>query len=295
MIKNIVIFGAGEFGKDAYNFYQTQNSINIIAYSDNNTAIHNTTLFDIKIIPPSAILNLNYDEIVVASSFDDEIYRQLLNMKIDSKKINILNLNNIKVQLNGDKQLLAEELMFALAELFNKKNISYHIDHGTLLGIIRDKSLMPWDIDVDFACQSKDKDIILETLKQFLSNYTSPYCTINNWKCSLHNCKITLDKKEEQLPMVIKVFNESDDKTSNSFFVDIELKYEHNCNLYWMVGSRKLSALQEICFPASSFIFKNKILKVPKDTQKYLTQLYGDWTQVIKEWSYNQYANVEDN
>ncbi|MDA3908386.1 MAG: hypothetical protein PF437_04815, partial [Sulfurimonas sp.] len=120
------------------------------------------------------------------------------------------------------------------------------------------------------------------------------YCAANNWKCSIHNCKITLDKKEEQLPMVIKVFNEADDKTSNSFFVDIELKYEYNHNLYWMVGSRKLSAPNEICFPASSMIFKDKTLKVPKDTKKYLTQLYGDWTKVIKEWSYNQYANVED-
>ncbi|MDA3908285.1 MAG: LicD family protein, partial [Sulfurimonas sp.] len=149
-MKNIIIFGAGEFGKDAYNFYQAQGNINIIAYSDNNADIYNSTLFDVKIIPPSEILNINYDEIVIASSFDDEIYRQLMAMNIDATKINILNLNNIKVQLAGDKLLLAQELMFDIANLFNKKNISYHIDHGTLLGIIRDKSLMPWDIDVDF-------------------------------------------------------------------------------------------------------------------------------------------------
>ncbi len=293
-MKNIIIFGAGEFGKDAYSFYQAQGNVNIIAYSDNNTDIHNTAFFDTQIIPPSEIGNLNYDKVVIASSFDDEIHKQLLGMNIDKEKISILNLNSIKVQLEGDKLFLAEELMFDLANLFNKENISYHIDHGTLLGIIRDKSLMPWDIDVDFACQSKDRDIILETLEQFLSNYISNYCTANNWKCSIHNCKMTLNKSEEQLPMVIKVFNESDDKISNSFFIDIELKYQYNNNLYWMVGSRKLSAPQEICFPSSSIVFKDKKLQVPKDTKQYLRLLYGDWTKVIKEWSYNQYTNIED-
>ncbi len=294
-MKNIIIFGAGEFGKDAYNFYQTIGNVNILAYSDNNTDIHNTAFFDIEIIPPSEIANLDYDEVAIASSFDDEIYQQLLDINIDKEKINILNLNNIKVQLDGDKLLLAQELMFDLADIFNKKGITYHIDHGTLLGIIRDNSLMTWDIDVDFACQSRDKDMILEILNEFLSSYTSTYCTANNWKCSIHSCKITLDKTQEQLPMVIKVFNETDDKTSNSFFVDIELKYEHNSNLYWMVGSRKLSAPKDICFPSSSIVFKNKKLKVPKETKQYLTLLYGDWTKVIKEWSYNQYTNIEVN
>ncbi|MBL0709298.1 MAG: LicD family protein [Sulfurimonas sp.] len=294
-MKNIIIFGAGEFGKDAYRFYQAQSNVNIIAYSDNNSDIHNTTFFDIQIIPPSEISNLNYDEVAIASSFDDEIYKQLLSINIDKNKINILNLNKIKVQLKGDRLSLAQELMFDIAELFNKENISYHIDHGTLLGIIRDKSLMPWDIDVDFAVLAEDKNIIINTLEIFLKTYSSQYCTANNWKCSIHNCKMTLNKQEEELPMVIKVFNQSDDKTSNSFFVDIELKYQHNNHLYWMVGSRKLSSPQDICFPSSSFIFKDKKLKVPKKTKQYLTLLYGDWMKVVKEWSYDRYANIKDN
>ena len=35
--------------------------------------------------------------------------------------------------------------------LLEKNNIFYWICHGTLLGLIRDKDLIPWDHDVDIA------------------------------------------------------------------------------------------------------------------------------------------------
>ena len=277
-MKNIIIFGTGEFGKDSFHFYQLEDNINIIAFSDNDITKHNTILLDTKIINPKDILTIKFDEIVIASSFDDEIYQQLIGFGIDTNKINILNLNEIKIQLSqGDKLALAQQLMIDIANLFNKEDINYHIDHGTLLGVVRDNSLMPWDIDVDFAVLSEDKDIIIKTLEKFLTTYSIKYCQNNNWKCSLHNCKITLDKNEEYLPMVIKVFNDCDDITSNSFFVDIELKYNYNDNLYWMVGSRKLSIPKEICFPVSSITFKDRLIKAPKETNQYLKHLYGNW------------------
>ena len=41
-------------------------------------------------------------------------------------------------------------------ELLNKNNIFYWICHGTLLGIIRDKDLIPWDHDIDIAVWADD-------------------------------------------------------------------------------------------------------------------------------------------
>ena len=36
-------------------------------------------------------------------------------------------------------------------EILNKNKIDYWICHGTLLGIVRDNKLIPWDNDVDIA------------------------------------------------------------------------------------------------------------------------------------------------
>ena len=38
-----------------------------------------------------------------------------------------------------------------IVKILNKNKISYWLCHGTLLGIIRDKKLIPWDIDIDIA------------------------------------------------------------------------------------------------------------------------------------------------
>jgi phosphorylcholine metabolism protein LicD len=295
-MKNIIIFGTGKFAEEAFHFYNLQDKINILNFSDNDKAKQNTFFNNIKVIKPTDILNIPFDEILIASSFDDEINTQLLNMGIDKKKIITLNLNEVKTKLiHGDRLALAEQLMIDISKLFNKKNISYHIDHGTLLGIIRDNSLIPWDIDVDFACKSEDKNIVLDTLKQFFKTYKSTYCADNNWRCTLHSCKIFLNNHEDNIPMVIKVFNDTNDITSNSFFVDIELKYTQDENLHWMVGSRQLFIPTKICFPTTSIQYKNTTICIPKETTQYLKSLYGDWKKVIKEWSYNQYGNIKGN
>jgi len=41
--------------------------------------------------------------------------------------------------------------------LFNKKKINYWLCHGTLLGIVRNKNLIPWDHDVDLAVWTNRK------------------------------------------------------------------------------------------------------------------------------------------
>ena len=94
--------------------------------------------------------------------------------------------------------------------------------------------------------------------------------------------------------MVLKIFNDTDDTTSNSFFVDVEIKYLFNNDLYWMIGSRKLSCSYDICFPNQTIEFKNVIIKVPNDINKYLEALYGNWNKIVKQWSYDQYSNIKE-
>ena len=48
-------------------------------------------------------------------------------------------------------------------KLLNENKISYWVCHGSLLGLIRDGSLIPWDHDIDFAVwdhEYKKKDIL---------------------------------------------------------------------------------------------------------------------------------------
>lgn len=44
-----------------------------------------------------------------------------------------------------------------IASLFNELNIKYCLSHGTMLGVYRDKDIIPWDDDVDLIVFSEDR------------------------------------------------------------------------------------------------------------------------------------------
>jgi phosphorylcholine metabolism protein LicD len=55
------------------------------------------------------------------------------------------------------KQFLkTDKILIDSALILDKKKIKYWLCHGTLLGIIRDKSLIKWDHDIDIGIWKKD-------------------------------------------------------------------------------------------------------------------------------------------
>ena len=56
------------------------------------------------------------------------------------------------------------EVFIKVAKLLRDNNINYWICHGTLLGVIRDNMLLPWDHDIDFAVWADEisKDQLLD-------------------------------------------------------------------------------------------------------------------------------------
>ncbi len=293
MKKKIILFGAGSFGKKALDYYVTKENVSIVAFCDNNKYIQQSVFWGIKVIAPNELVKEKYDEIVVCSSFDDEICKQLLSMSISPDQINVFHSNQKNIQLNdGKKLLMAEDIMFKLSILFNENSIEYHIDHGTLLGIIRDKKILPWDIDVDFAIPDYEKENTIKVLENYLNSYHCIYCEKNNWKCRLTHQQMKLGKVEKNLPMMIQVFNDVKDGVSDMFTLDIELKHHYQNKIYWMVGSRRLSSETSLCFPTAFIAFKNHQLKIPNNTKQYLETLYGNWEKPVKQWHYDRYANI---
>jgi len=292
--KNIILFGASEFGKKTFDRYTNQKDVNIIAFSDNDAKKHNTKFLDIEVVSPLDILNLDYDEIMISSMYDEEIFEQLIQMGIKKDLISVSSvINNHTPFGNGKRLEMAHELLLYTCELFNKNDIEYHIDHGTLLGIVRDDTLLSWDKDIDFAMPSNQLEKTLDILKESLKSFKSIYCKNNNWSYYLRDDKIVnIDKNFTLKPMTIKIFNDYDEELTNGFDLDIKFKYKYNNKLYWTVEPRTLVSNQDICFPSSYIEFKNCKIKVPKNTDKYLVSLYGNWKVPIKEWTYRQYTNI---
>ncbi|QKF72292.1 LicD family protein [Aliarcobacter faecis] len=295
-MKNIIIFGASKFGERVFNHLKGKQDFNVIGFCDNDIKKHNTKLFDKNIYSPESLEKLDYDEIIIASSWEFEIEKQLLSMGIFKNKVNIFYSNTEELQFKDNKNIqIAEQLMFDIAELFNQNDIVYHVDHGTLLGIIRDNKILPWDIDIDFAVPALEIEKIKKLLSSYLPSYKNEYCEDNNWKIDIKIRDIVIGNEEKELPMILTIYNSISTSNINNevLGLDLAFKYEHNDTLYWMVSKRRLNSKKEICFPAKEYIFKNKIIKIPNDEVIYLEKLYGNWKKVIKNWHYSKYTNID--
>jgi len=291
--QSIIIFGTGEFGRNIYHMYKEK--YEILSFCDNNIAKQTQKIFDIKIISPLELQELNYDKIIIASTYVEDIYSQLTNnLKISPSKIKKLYVNESKIQFYSKETREKSELfMFFIAKLLKQNHITYYLDHGTLLGIIRDNALIPWDKDIDFAVLAKDEQKIYKLLNETLPFYQHPKCIENKWKYKIAKEQLTLGNKEIDAIVELQIYNDSKYQ-DDLIALDLMFRYEYNNELHWKVANKHLKVNLDISLPTVDIKFKDHILQVPNKTYNYLENLFGDWKTPVKEWSYDYYTNNEE-
>ena len=62
-----------------------------------------------------------------------------------------------------------ESTLFRVVDILNIHKISYWVTDGTLLGIVREDRILPWDSDIDIAVW-KSEVSMLEVLEIFTKN-----------------------------------------------------------------------------------------------------------------------------
>lgn len=86
---NVLIFGAGDGGRKVTEMLNNDN-VKILAYIDNNPEKVGQKVYGKEIIPPQKISSFNYDYILIASMYYDEILQQLIHMGIEKNKIIVM-------------------------------------------------------------------------------------------------------------------------------------------------------------------------------------------------------------
>jgi phosphorylcholine metabolism protein LicD len=138
-------------------------------------------------------------------------------------------------------------------KLLNNK-IRYSIAYGSLLGLIRNKRLLPWDYDVDFVILHKDLKIFLNLLNLLDKN---------KFKVRrLNNSLVTFDRDNDQFDVYF--LKEKKDK----LIPDIDQP-----QLWW--NFTDFFNQMDISIGKNNF-------KIPKNYIKLLDRWYGDWSKIIK-------------
>lgn len=185
-----------------------------------------------------------------------------------------------KIKLD-DKYLEKSLRLLERATTFLEKyNIPYWLEGGTLLGIIRENRLLPWDNDLDISIRSEDFDRLRRILPKFF--YRGMIAKVREHKID----DPPFQKGEVRL---IKVYATKYLFFKSPLVLDIFVKKKLDDQYYWVVGVKrraKKAVPARFYDELTTVQFNHKTYSIPKLTDEYLTYRYGDWRTPVKTWNY---------
>jgi hypothetical protein len=169
------------------------------------------------------------------------------------------------------------ETIKKLHEVLRDCNCIFHVDMGTLLGIIREGKLLGHDLDIDIAVHTANVDKINEIKKRLLNN----------------NCIHKYRYKIEGIGIVEDSFILNNIKFDINYYLNIEGK--SLCYLFYREDGKKyddnkFNAVRLSCSEierVTKIPFMGFDVNVPIDSEKYLSERYGqNWRIPDKSYVY---------
>lgn len=186
-----------------------------------------------------------------------------------------------KITLKGKYAKLAQKMLIDVCTFLTDSNIPYVLEAGTLLGVIRENRLLPWDNDLDLTVTEHFCDKLLKKRwKLWLKGY----------RTRIRRYKIKTGPFTKGEVRIIKI------QTTKFFFfkdqslMDIFIKKPIGENYYWTVSEKKPVLKSAPCHyydRKKTYIFLNHTFLVPEDYTGYLEYHYGkNWKIPIKTWDF---------
>ena len=158
----------------------------------------------------------------------------------------------------------AEKALRVTAELLENLGIKYWIDSGTLLGIYRDNSLIPYDHDIDIRC-----------LPQQVTDDNIASLVIGLWNIGYH---VVIENKGKRAQLICV--------NTEGIMLDLKFAFQDD-SLLWIYCWRSASGVEKPrvhCYPRKFFRhmtdieFKGRKYPAPAPIEDYIKAHYGeDW------------------
>ena len=208
----------------------------------------------------------------IASIDDNTIVNNSTLDNIPFKKvINVSPLEKIQLQ-KGNYHQRMKNMLLKTIDIFNEKGLKYWLEAGTLLGILRDGDLIPWDYDADIGIPADSADDIMKLRLDFLPNYLIKRRRIKSpW--------IPGDMR------VIKVKTPWEKIRQINFHVDLFCVYSVQDKYRWIDSNALKHVDRKFYDTLSTIEWEGRTINIPNHAEEYLSLRYGNWQ--VPERNYN--------
>tara|TARA_B100000614_G_scaffold187173_1_gene168293 strand:- start:852 stop:1487 length:636 start_codon:yes stop_codon:yes gene_type:complete len=162
-----------------------------------------------------------------------------------------------------------------IANFLKKKEISYFIFFGTLLGITRDNDIIKNDDDVDIYINIKDREKLISVITQ--TDFLIDYSLIQN--------------QFKYFLQLSKIYNKNINTYVELYFYEETKNHIIDRWNFRGIGNKKSADIiipKNILFPTKEIDFNGTLISVPKDEEGVCKFLYGkNWKKpMIKRKDY---------
>jgi lipopolysaccharide cholinephosphotransferase len=189
------------------------------------------------------------------------------------------------VKLTGKYALMANKMLREVSALLYEYKIPYVLEAGTLLGIVREDRLLPWDNDVDITITSNHLEQLLKQRWKFF---------FHGYRLRIRTYKRDIGPFKKGMVRLIKVSLLKYHLFKQVNLLDIFVKYPVGGKYLWTLGVKKAvlkGAPKRFYDEHTELEYKGRKYTVPKDYEGYLEYHYGDWKTPVKEWDFRTSDN----
>ena len=185
-------------------------------------------------------------------------------------------------KLEGKHLQDALKLLNTIGDILDEIGIRYSLDAGTLLGVMRENRLLPWDTDMDLTISAEYVNKIPALIKKIRK---AGYIT--RLRKTAHNISCITKGS----PRLIKIYTKRWGFFKDERVMDIFIKYKQDGFYYWAVDAKQhilQSCPQDVLDELIPHEFNHHRHWIPKAWDAYLQRHYGDWRVVRKEWDWHK-------
>ena len=184
--------------------------------------------------------------------------------------------------LTGKLERKAKKMLKIVCRTLDENNIPYTLEAGTLLGIVRENRLLPWDNDIDITITDDYLDKLISI----------------RWKLWVAGYRTRIRRSRKDMPYfpagsvrLLKIQTRILLFFKGVSLLDIFVKTKVDKKYYWTEGV-KSPILKSVPYHfhknLTKISFDGYDYSIPEKYEDYLAVRYGDWKTPIKKYDYRK-------